>query len=148
MVKEFLISLLHYFVDITTAVLIAAAIYLTISGRQMESVILWQILLSGFITALPTAILLCFDPEDARISLALWIAHFMLIFAITLVLLKTFGWCRITPMSVLLTFLAVLFIYFFTCFVHYLVDRKHTSLMNQQLHKRYANEEKAQKEAQ
>ena len=72
----------------------------------------------------------------------------MLIFAITLVLLKTFGWCRITPMSVLLTFLAVLFIYFFTCFVHYLVDRKHTSLMNQQLHKRYANEEKAQKEAQ
>ena len=58
MVKEFLISFLHYFVDITTAVLIAAAIFLTASGQQMESVILWEILLSGLITALPTAALL------------------------------------------------------------------------------------------
>ena len=65
MVKEFFISLLHYFVDITTAVIIAAAVYLTFSGQQMESVILWQILLSGFITALPTALLLCFDPKSA-----------------------------------------------------------------------------------
>ena len=40
MVKEFLISLLHYFVDITTAVLIAAAIFLTVSGTQPESAML------------------------------------------------------------------------------------------------------------
>ena len=58
MIKEFFISLLQYFVDITTAVIIAAAVYLTFSGQQMENVILWQILFSGFITALPTAILL------------------------------------------------------------------------------------------
>ena len=147
MLKEFLISLLHYFVDITTAVLIAAAIYLTISGQQMESIILWQILLSGFITALPTAILLCFDPKSVKISMILWISHFMLIFVITLLLLKMFGWCSITPLSVMFTFLAVVFIYFFTCFVHYLVDRKHTALMNQQLKKRYSNEDNSQKEA-
>lgn len=141
MVKEFFISLLHYFVDITTAVLIAAAIFLTVSGQQMDSIILWQILFSGFITALPTAILLCFDPESAKTSLILWIIHFMLIFGITLFLLKMFGWCRITPLSVLLTFFAVVFIYFFTCFVHYLVDRKHTSLMNKQLKQRFTEKE-------
>ena len=142
MIKEFLISLLHYFVDITTAVLIAAAIYMTISGRQMDSVILWQILLSGFITALPTSILLCFEPENPKISKMLWASHFMLIFFIALFLLKMFGWCSTTPLSVLLTFFAVVFIYFFTSFVHYLVDRKHTSLMNQQLKKRYTENEK------
>lgn len=141
MVKEFLISLLHYFVDITTAVLIAAAVFLTASGRQIESVILWQILLAGFITALPTAILLCFEPKSVRISMAVWVTHFMLIFAITVIMLKMFGWCRITPLSVFLTFLAVVFIYFFTCFVHYLVDRKHIALMNQQLKKRYTRKE-------
>ena len=146
MVKEFFISLLHYFVDITTAVLIAAAIYLTVSGQQMESVILWQILLSGFITALPTAILLCLDTRSAKLSMILWFTHFLLIFVITLLLLKMFGWCRITPLSALLTFLAVVFIYLFTCSVHYLVDRKHTTLMNEQLKKRYAGTEKAQKE--
>lgn len=146
MIKEFFISLLHYFVDITTAVLIAAAIYLTVSGRQMDSIILWQILFSGFITALPTAILLCFDPKSVKLSMALWLTHFLLIFAITLLLLKMFGWCRITPLSVFLTFIAVVFIYLFTSFVHYLIDRKHTSLMNQQLKKRYLNNEQTKKE--
>ncbi|MBO7396275.1 MAG: DUF3021 family protein [Ruminococcus sp.] len=145
MIKEFFISLLHYFVDITTAVLIAAAIFLTVSGQQMDSVILWEILLSGFITALPTATLICLDTKSIRLSLILWVVHFLMIFAITLLLLKMFGWCRITPLSVLLTFLAVVFIYVFTSFVHYLVDRKHTALMNQQLKKRYIKEEQAQK---
>ena len=141
MIKEFLISLLHYFVDITTAVLIAAAIFLTVSGQQMDSVILWEIMLSGFITALPTAVLICLDTKSIKLSLILWAVHFLLIFGITLLLLNMFGWCRITPMAVLLTFLSVVFIYVFTSFVHYLVDRKHTALMNQQLKKRYLKEE-------
>lgn len=141
MLKEFFISLLHYFVDITTAVLIVAASYLTISGQQMDSTILWEILLSGFITALPSAVLICLDTKSVRLSLILWIVHFILIFCTTLILLDVFGWCSITPESALLTFLAVVFIYLFTCLVHYLVDRKHTSLMNQQLKKRYSNEE-------
>lgn len=142
MVKEFLISFLHYFVDITTAVLIAAAIFLTASGQQMASVILWEILLSGLITALPTAALLCFDSKSAKRSWILWIVHFIVIFSITLLMLNVFGWCSITPESVILTFFAVVFIYLFTCFVHYLVDKKHTTLMNQQLKKRYSNAEK------
>ena len=140
MVKEFFISLLHYFVDITTAVIIAAAVYLTFSEQQMENVILWQILLSGFITALPTALLLCFDPKSVKVSVILWVIHFLLIFFITLILLKMFGWCRITPTSLFLTFIAVLFIYFFTCSVHYLVAKKHTAWMNQQLKIRYSKE--------
>lgn len=146
MIKEFFISLLHYFVDITTAVIIAAAVYLTFSEQQMENVILWQILFSGFITALPTAILLCFDPKSVKVSVILWVIHFLLIFFITVMLLKMFGWCRITPLSVFLTFIAVVFIYFFTCSVHYLVARKHTAWMNQQLKNRYSKEEQDKKE--
>ncbi len=146
MIKEFFVSLLHYFVDITTAVIIAAAVYLTFSGQQMGNAILWQILFSGFITSLPTAVLLCFDPKSGRISAILWGIHFLLIFFITLMLLKMFGWCRITPLSVSLTFAAVVFIYVFTCIVHYLVARKHTAWMNQQLKKRYSNEERSEKE--
>lgn len=140
MIKEFFVSLLHYFVDITTAVIIAAAIYLTFSGQPMADNILWQILFSGFITALPTAILLCLDTKSVKLSIILWVIHFLLIFLITLLLLKMFGWCRITPLSVFLTFAAVVFIYSFTCSVHYLVARKHTGWMNKQLKKRYSND--------
>jgi hypothetical protein len=144
--KEFLISLLHYFVDITTAVLIAAAIYLTASGRQIDSTILWQILLSGLITALPSAALICLDTKSVRRSWVLWIVHSIVIYGITLLMLRMFGWCSITPISVLLTFFAVVCIYLFTCFVHYLIDRKHTMLMNQQLKKRYLKTERSQKD--
>ena len=142
MVKEFFISLLHYFVDITTAVLIAAAIFLTVSGQQIDSVILWEILLSGLITALPSAVLLCCYTKSPRLSLILWIVHFIVIFCVTLLLLKAFGWCSITPLTVAGTFLAVVFIYLFTCSVHYLIDKKHTAIMNKQLQKRYAKTEK------
>ena len=146
MIKEFLISLLHYFVDITTAVLIAAAIFLTASGKQIDSAILWQILLSGLITALPSAVLICLDTKSVRLSWILWIAHFLVIYAITLLMLHMFGWCSLTPLSALLTFFAVVFIYLFTCLVHYLIDKKHTTLMNQQLKKRYLQSEQTSKE--
>ena len=146
MIKEFLISLLHYFVDITTAVLIAAAIYLTATGRQIDSAILWQILLSGLITAIPSAALICLDTKSVRRSWILWLVHFIVIYGGTLLMLHVFGWCTITPLSALLTFFAVVFIYLFTCFVHYLIDKKHTMLMNQQLKKRYLPAEQSQKE--
>lgn len=146
MIKEFLISLLHYFVDITTAVLIAAAIFLTASGKQIDSAILWQILLSGLITALPSAALICLDTKSVRLSWVLWIVHFLVIYAITLLMLHMFGWCSLTPLSALLTFFAVVFIYLFTCLVHYLIDKKHTTLMNQQLKKRYLQSEQTSKE--
>lgn len=137
MIKEFFISLVHYFVDITTAVLIAATLFLTITGQQVSSYTLWEILLSGIITAIPSAILLYLDTKSVKLSVILWLIHFVLIYLTTLFLLKTFGWCEITPSSAGLTFFAVVFIYLFTGFVHYLSDKKNTVWMNQQLKKRY-----------
>jgi hypothetical protein len=138
MIKEFFASLLHYFVNITTAVLIVTAVYMTITGQQMDSVILWEILLSGAITALPSAFLVCLDIRNGRILLLLWVAHFLLIFVITLLLINVFGWYKITAFSTILTFLAVVFIYLFTCIVHYIVDMKHAVLINKQLKQRYS----------
>ncbi len=142
MIKEFFVSLLHYFVNITTAVLIVTAIYLTISGQPMDSVILWEILMSGLITALPSAVLVCLDIKNGRIVLLLWLVHFLLIFLISLLLIEIFGWYKITALSVPLTFLAIVFIYLFTCFAHYLVDRRHVALMNQKLKQRYSKTNK------
>jgi len=138
MIKEFFVSLLHYFVNITTAILIVTAIYMTISGQPMNSIILWEILLSGLITALPSAVLVCLDTKTGKIVLLLWLVHFTLIFLISLLLIEVFGWYKITALSILLTFLAVVFIYLFTCFAHYLVDRRHVALMNQKLKQRYS----------
>lgn len=143
MIKEFFTSLLHYFVNIITAVIIAVAVYLTISGQQIDSTMLWQILFSGFITALPSAILVCIDTKSGKVLLMLWFLHFLLIFGLTLVMLKLFGWCDITPVSTLITFCVVVFIYLFTSYVHYLVDRSHVALMNQKLKKRYFKAEYA-----
>lgn len=135
--KEFLLSLLHYFVDITTAILIVVAVYTTIANQPMQSMILWEILLVGLVTALPAAIFLCLEPKNPRVSMCLWVVNFMLVYFIALFSLKLLGWCSITGVSALLTFLAVVFIYAFTCFVHYMDDRKHIVIMNEHLKKRY-----------
>ena len=86
MIKEFLISLLHYFVDITTAVLIAAAIFLTASGKQIDSAILWQILLSGLMFA-AAFVLAGLNHRFAWIVLPAWVpcaaaAVFLLAYAL------------------------------------------------------------------
>lgn len=146
MIKDFWTSLLHYFVNITTATLFVTAVYLTVSGHQMNSVILWEILLSGMITAVPSAFLVCLDAKNNRILLLLWLVHFLLIFFTTLILIEIFGWYKITAFSILLTFMAVVAIYIFTCVTHYIVDRKHAEIMNQQLKKRYPKTEKSRTE--
>ena len=137
MIKEFLVSLLHYFVNTTTGLTISAAIYLSASGRDVGNGMIWQILLCAFVTALPTAIFLCIDPSDVRLSFALWVVHFILMFFITLGLIIKFEWCELTPLTFFVILLAVGGIYFFVGMVHYLVDRKHTAVLNQQLKKRY-----------
>ncbi|MBQ6094229.1 MAG: DUF3021 family protein [Lachnospiraceae bacterium] len=141
MLKEFFISLVHYFVDITTAVIIVAAAYLSISGKPVENEILWEVLLAGLLTALPSAILLTFDPKSVKLSLALWVVHFLLIYGVTLLLLNMFGWATINAQTFILTFIAVVFIYVFVCIFHYLLSKKHTTVLNQQLKRRYAKME-------
>ncbi|MBO4477087.1 MAG: DUF3021 family protein [Lachnospiraceae bacterium] len=137
MVKEFFVSLLQYFLAITTGVILAAAVFFSFSDHQPDFATFWQILFYSFITALPSSLFLCLDTKSAKASLALWTFHYILIYSLTLFLLKVFKWCDITPVVALFTFLAVSFIYFFTSFSHYLSDRKHTALMNEQLKKRY-----------
>ena len=107
MIKEFLVSLLHYFVNTTTGLTISAAIYLSASGRDVGNGMIWQILLCAFVTALPTAILLCIDPSDVRLSFALWVLHFILMFFITLGLIIKFEWCELTPLTFFVILLAV-----------------------------------------
>ena len=141
MLKEFFISLVHYFVDITTAVIIVAAAYLSISGKPVENEILWEVLLAGLLTALPSAILLTFDPKSVKLSLALWVVHFLLIYGVTLLLLNMFGWATINAQTFILTFIAVVFIYVFVCIFHYLLSKKHTTVLNQLLKRRYAKME-------
>ena len=147
MLKEFFISFVHYFVDITTAVIIVAAAYLSISGKPVENEILWEVLLAGLLTALPTALFLTIDPPSPKLSLALWVGHFLLIYALTLLLLNMFGWATFNAQTFILTFIAVVFIYVFVCFFHYLLSRKHTTVLNQQLKRRYAKTESSEDSA-
>jgi hypothetical protein len=137
MIKEFFSSFLRYFVNINTAVLITLAVYLAFTGKQTDSSILWEILFSGLITALPSAALVCLDIKSGKVQFLLWLLHFLLIFGIALLMLHLFGLCAVTMKSVFNTFLAVVFIYLFTSYLHYLMDKSHVALMNEKLRKRY-----------
>ncbi len=82
---------------------------------------------------MPTAVLICFDTKSEKHSLILWSVHFLLIYVITLFLLNMFGWCSITPVSALITFIAIIFVYLLTCLAHYINDESHMSVTLHQL---------------
>ena len=56
-------------------------------------------------------------------------------------MLNMFGWATINAQTFILTFIAVVFIYVFVCIFHYLLSKKHTTVLNQQLKRRYAKME-------
>lgn len=140
--RHFINSLMHYFVYITIAVLIVSAVFLSIAKLDVTYTVLWKILFSGIITAIPTAVFLHFEPKTVKTARIYWIIHFLLTFVIGVWLLKLFGWWEINAASVAVTFGAVVFIYAFTATLHYHSDKKHIVLMNKELKKRFPSDEK------
>lgn len=140
--KKFFDSFIHYFAYITTGALIVSAIFWKFVQKDMSVGILWEIILSGVLTAIPSALILNFEPETKKGIMICWISHIISIYSISIALLFIFKWIRFSVSSILLSLLAISLIYLFTAELHYYSDKRHTALLNDALHKRYSEEEK------
>ena len=140
--KKFFDSFIHYFAYITTGALIVSAIFWKFVQKDMSVGILWEIILSGVLTAIPSALILNFEPETKKGILICWVSHILSIYSISITLLFIFKWIRLSVSSILLSLLAVSLIYLFTAELHFYSDKRHTALLNDALHKRYSDDEK------
>ncbi len=140
--RKFFDSFIHYFAYITTGALIVSAIFWKFVQKDMSVGILWEIILSGALTAVPSALILNFEPETKKGIVLCWVSHIISIYSISIALLFIFKWIRFSVSSILLSLLAISMIYLFTAELHYYSDKRHTALLNDALHKRYSDEEK------
>ena len=128
----------HYFITITTGILLITAVNFTTESESPTTATLWQILLSAGLTALATTIF--FPDENAskrriRIGLAL---HIISLCAIMILCGRWFGWISPGFLPALAMVGYVLLVYAFTAGITYLISKKEVALMNAQLQRKFA----------
>ncbi len=138
--KKFFDSFIHYFAYITTGALIVAAIFWKFVQKDMSVGILWEIILSGVLTAIPSALILNIEPETKKGIIICWVSHIISIYSISIALLFIFKWIEFSVSAILLSILAVSLIYLFTAELHFYSDKRHTALLNDALHQRYSKD--------
>ena len=131
-------TFIHYFITITTGILLIAAISFTTGSDTPTTATLWQILLSAGLSALATTIL--FPDENAskrRIHIGLTL-HFISLCTIMILCGRWFGWISSGFLPALAMVGYVLLVYVFTASTTYLISKKEVALMNAQLQKQVA----------
>lgn len=131
-------TFIHYFITITTGILLITAISFTTGSDTPTTATLWQILLSAGLSALATTIL--FPDENAskrRIHIGLTL-HFISLCTIMILCGRWFGWISSGFLPALAMVGYVLLVYVFTASTTYLISKKEVALMNAQLQKKFA----------
>ena len=131
-------TFIHYFITITTGILLIAAISFTTGSDTPTTATLWQILLSAGLSAMATTIL--FPDENAskrRIHIGLTL-HFISLCTIMILCGRWFGWISSGFLPALAMVGYVLLVYVFTASTTYLISKKEVALMNAQLQKKFA----------
>ncbi|MDD6081533.1 MAG: DUF3021 family protein [Oscillospiraceae bacterium] len=138
--KKIFLAFVNYFTLILSATVIVVAVFLPHNRNILSENILWQIILAAVLTSIPSTVLPFLELRTSRAVAVCWTVHFMIVYIITAALLKTFGWFELSFKNLALTFLAIAFIFFFTAGMHYYTDKKNTSLINNELQKRFGKD--------
>ena len=128
----------HYFVTITTGILIICAASYSSMSEAPTAATLWNILLSAGLCALATTVF--FPDENAsklRINIGLAL-HFISLCAIMIFCGQRFGWIAPGLLPALAMVGYVVVVYTFTAGVTYLISRREAALINQQLKRKFA----------
>lgn len=122
---KFFTELCRYFVQITTGILIVCAVnFLFYGSADMPGSTLWQILLSGFLTALATAIAYSFEPKSTKQFILMTAIHYIVLCIIMIFLGNSFGWLSLNFAGIIMMAISVALVYAFTMLVTYLTSKK------------------------
>ena len=116
-IYSFNTTFVNYFTLILTAAVIVVAVIITQNKSILSENILWQIMLASALTAIPSSVIPFLELKTSKSIGICWSVHFMIVYTITAILLKIFGWFELTAVNMLLMFLAIAFIFLFAeCF--------------------------------
>ena len=131
-----------WFFYITTCVVFVCAANMEISGTETINVnVLWQILLSGFITALLTVILRPFEYGIERAYIIRIIIHYIVLCVVMIILGCEFEWMSLNLAGIIMMVVSVAVVYLLVYCAGYWIDKKQADAINQKLKNKYADEE-------
>ena len=137
-VSEFM----KWFFYITTCVLFVFAANVQLSGEDVvSSGMLWQIMLSGFVTSLVTVIFRPAEQDSGWVAIIKIVIHYLILCVVMILFGYWFGWMNLNIQGIIMMTLSVAVVYFLVYFATYWLNKKQTDEINQKLKKKYSEDE-------
>ncbi|MGN0609242.1 MAG: DUF3021 family protein [Oscillospiraceae bacterium] len=131
---KFLKSFVGFFSTITTCILIVCAVNFFLSGgTEIPGDTLFQILLSGFATALVTAVFYYREIKTQKQFLIIITLHYVLLCGIMIGLGVWFGWMDFDLGGIIMMLVSVAVVYALTMLMNYIVAKKDADDINRML---------------
>lgn len=131
---KFLKSFVRFFSTITTCILIVCAVNFFLSGStEIPGDTLFRILLSGFATALVTAVFYYREIKTHKQFLIIIILHYVLLCGIMIGLGVWFGWMDFDLGGIIMMLVSVAAVYALTMLMNYIVAKKDADEINKML---------------
>lgn len=135
---KFLKELLKFFVNITAGILIVCTIHFSASDSDtIPGSTLWQILLSGAITAFISALFYKREITTTRKFITVVVLHYFALCTVMILLGIWFGWMDFDIPGIIMMAVSVAIVYGFTFFARFLLDKKEVDEMNHALKEKY-----------
>lgn len=137
-IREFV----KWFFYITTSVLFICAANQTLSGENtFFTRTLWNILLSGFITALVTTLLRPGTNDSGKIMIVKIIIHYIVLCVVMIICGHRFGWMDFSPADIIMMLVSVAVVYLIVFLAGFWIDLKRADEINQRLKEKYSDKE-------
>lgn len=131
---KFLKSFVRFFSTITTCILIVCAVNFFLSdSTEIPGDTLFRILLSGFATALVTAVFYYREIKTHKQFLIIIILHYVLLCGIMIGLGVWFGWMDFDLGGIIMMLVSVAVVYALTMLMNYIVAKKDADEINKML---------------
>lgn len=137
-----LTEFVKWFIYITTCILIVFAANVSIAGDEtIPAGTLWQILMSGFVTAGVTVFLRPSGRGNVWGDVIRIIVHYIILCVIMIGYGCFFGWMHFRVRSIIMMMISVAAVYFLVCLSGYWIDRKQADEINRKLRGKYSEKE-------
>ena len=133
---------IKWFFYITTCVLFVCAANIQISGSEtVPTITLWQILLSGFLTALVTVIFRPNEQDSGRDGMIKIIVHYFVLCGVMIGCGCRFGWMDLSLNGIAMMAVSVAVVYLLVFLAVYWLDKKQADEINKKLKGKYSDKE-------
>ena len=137
---KFIKGFLNFFTVITSCILLMVALSHTLGDcTGISENILWDIILSGAVTALVTAAIYSIDFKSQKQFVIMTLVHYLLLCIVMVFLGTNFGWITFDFRGILMMAVDVALVYIMVFVITYLVYKKEADQLNEALEKKYRN---------